>query len=1127
MRCTACGHDNRETAAFCESCGGRLAVVCARCSNELRAGARFCDGCGQAVAAPVEPSHTPAPHAHTPRHLAQKILAGRDALAGERKQVTVLFADIVGSTELIRDRDPEEAQALLDGAITRMMAAVHRYEGTVSRLTGDGLMAMFGAPVAHEDHAVRACYAALALRDGMRAYAEEALREHGVAIRARVGLNSGEVVVRVISDDLHMDYTALGQTVHLAARMEQAAAPGGILTTADTLRLVEGYVEARSLGPVPVKGLDEPVEAFEVLGAGTARTRLEASAARGLTRFVGRSVEVAAIEAALARARDGHGHVVALVGEPGVGKSRIVREVARSERLDGWSVLEADALSHGTSTPYLPVIDLVEAICGIAGDDDAGARREKVRGALHARGLPEAMSLPAILSVLDVRDDGAAWEALDPPRRRQRTLDTLKHLLLAEARRRPLLLIVEDLHWVDEQTQALLDGLADGLASARLVLLVTYRPEYQHGWGGKTYYTQLSVEPLPGEGAADLLDALLGGDPSLAALKRLLIERTGGNPFFLEESVRALIETGALVGERRGHRLVADLPAIRIPATVQAVLAARIDRLAPEDKRLLQTAAVVGTTVPPGLLREVDGAPEADLLGGLARLQASEFLYEVGAFPEPAYTFKHALTQEVAYGSLLLERRRALHGQVVDSIERAYAGRREEHVERLAHHAVRAERWEKAVAYCRQAGSKAQERSAAREAASWFEQGLSALHQLGDSREVIEQAIDLRVDVRNALVPLGEELARGMGYLREAEALAQQLGDTYRLGRVSVAMPGYFTLTGDLPQAVSCAERAWRLGVELADRPLQIGAIHALGQTYIRQGDYPRARDHENQMLRLLAQDGGRGREYLGTSMPLVPAGLAYLTWSLAELGEFTEGLRHGEEAIRIAEDVGNVFGLIHAIFGLGLVNLRRGEAGKATVTLERGLDICRSANLQTAGFHGVASFLGETYALAGRPEDAIPLLQRVTEQSLGLGMVADFCLAAVPLGNAYMITERHDDALRVAAQAADLSRKHDFRASHAWALRLLGMIHADPAHGDEMEAQGFFLEGLALAQELGMRPLQAHCRLGLGKLYRRVGRLEEARAELATAIGMLREMGMVHWLPEAEAALSQLGPST
>ena len=1126
MGCSACGAENRPGARFCNGCGAALAATCASCGQGNPPGSRFCDSCGQTLTAQistVEPTPVPAsPQSYTPRHLAQKILAGREALQGERKQITVLFADVVGSTELIRDRDPEEAQRLLDGAVQQMMTAVHRYEGTVSRLQGDGLMAMFGAPVAHEDHAVRACYAALAMLEGVREYADEVRQAHGVAIQIRVGLNSGEVIVRLISDDLHMDYTAMGPTVHLAARMEGLAKPGAVLLNASTLTLADGLIEVRPLGAAPVKGLEQPVDVYELIGAGVARTRLQASAARGLTPFVGRQEERATIDRALARAQAGHGQVVALVAEAGVGKSRLVWEAAHSDHASGFRMLQTGAVSYGQTTAWLPISDLLRTYFHIESRDDHAAMRAKVIGGMQALDPALAPDLPPLLALHDLPAEDDAWTALDPPRRRAATLDAVRRLVLRESQKQPLLLVFEDLHWIDAETQALLDGLVEALPTARVLLLVNYRPEYTHAWGNKSYYTQVRIDPLGQASAEQMLDGLLGHDPTVPPLIEILISRTEGNPFFLEESVRTLAETGALVGERESYRLTHPVENIHIPATVQAVLAARIDRLPPEEKRLLQTASVIGKDVPFALLDAVSDVPDGDLRANLSRLQSAELLHAVSLYPEPEYTFKHALTQEVAYGSLLQERRKVLHGRVVDSIERAYAGRREEHVERLAHHAVRAERWGQAVAYCRQAGSKAQARSAAREAASWFEQGLAALRRLGDSREIIEQAIDLRIDLRNALVPLGEELARGMRYLREAEALAEQLGDTYRLGRVSVAMPGYFMLTGDLPQAVSCAERAWRLGVELADRPLQIGAIHALGQAYIRQGDYRRARDHEHQMLQLLAHDGGPGREYLGTSMPLVPAGLAYLTWSLAELGEFTDGLRHGEEAVRIAEGVGNVFSLIHAIFGLGLVNLRRGEIGKATVTLERGLDICRSANLQTAGFHGVASFLGETYVLAARPDDAIPLLQRVTEQSLGLGIVADFFLAAVPLGNAYMITERHEDALRVAAQAADLSRKHDFRANLAWALRLLGMIQADQTHGDETEAQAFFLEGLALARDLGMRPLQAHCHFGLGKLYRQVGRLEEARSELSMAVAMLREMGMAFWLPEAEAELAK-----
>jgi class 3 adenylate cyclase len=623
--------------------------------------------------------------------LAEKILAARSVVAGERKQVTVLFADIKGSTELIQALDVEEAQGLLDGAVKVMMDAVHRYEGTVSQASGDGIMALFGAPIAHEDHAVRACYAALALQDGMHRYAERARQTHGALVEARVGLNSGEVVVRLISDDLHMDYNAMGQTVHLASRLEQLAREGTCLLTAETLRLVEGYVQIRAVGPVSIKGLDGPVDLFELMGAGLARTRLHAMAARGLTRFVGREAELAALHSALERTRVGHGQLVALVGEPGVGKSRLVWEVTHSHRTQGWLVLESGSVSYGKATSWLPVIDLLKTYCGIGPRDDARAIREKLTGKLLTLDRTMEPDLPVFLSLLDVPVDEESWRTLDPPKRRRQTLDALKRWMLRESREQPLLLVFEDLHWIDSETQALLDGLVEGLPTARVLLLVTYRPEYSHAWGGKTYYTQIRIDPLGEDSAEALLDALLGASSAVADvhdngssvvgargralhdLKHLLVERTEGNPFFLEESVRALVETGALVGERGAYRLVAEIAGIRVPATVQAVLAARIDRLPADEKRLLQTSAVIGKDVPFALLRAITVEPadaatrdlftEEALRIGLAHLQAAEFLYEANMFPVLEYTFKHALTHEVAYGSLLQERRKALPRQ--------------------------------------------------------------------------------------------------------------------------------------------------------------------------------------------------------------------------------------------------------------------------------------------------------------------------------------------------------------------------------------------------------------------------------------------------------------------------------
>ena len=619
--------------------------------------------------APAAAAPTPAPLGYTPAYLAEKILTSRRALEGERKQVTVLFADLKDSTRLIEGLDPEAARQLLDPALHLMMDAVHRYEGTVNQVLGDGIMALFGAPIAHEDYALRACYAALAMQTALRRYSDDVRRTQGLTLQTRVGLNSGEVVVRTISNDLHMDYSAVGQTVHLAARMEQLATPGTILLTAATLRLVEGLVQVQPLGPMPVKGLTEPVEAYELLGASALRRRLQVAAARGLTRFVGRQHELDTLSQALEQARTGHGQVVALVGEAGVGKSRLVYEVVHSHRTQDWLVLESASVSYGKATAYFPVIDLLKRYARVEDGDDTRTIRARVTGQVLTLDAALQEALPALLGLLDALPDDSPFLTLDPPQRRQRTLDALKRLLLRESQEQPLLLVFEDLHWIDTETQALLDSLVESLPTVRLLLLVNYRPEYQHGWGSKTYYTQVRLDPLPPASAEALLQALLGDDPGLEPLKRLLIARTAGNPFFLEESVRALVETGVLVGVPGAYRLAQALPTIQVPATVQAILAARIDRLPPEEKRLLQTAAVIGTEVPFALLQAIAELPEEALHRGLAHLQAAEFLYETRLFPERDFTFKHALTHEVAYGSLLQERRQVLHARIVEALE--------------------------------------------------------------------------------------------------------------------------------------------------------------------------------------------------------------------------------------------------------------------------------------------------------------------------------------------------------------------------------------------------------------------------------------------------------------------------
>ena len=829
MKCPRCQHENPTGSNFCLGCGARFGISCSSCRNELPPGSRFCNKCGTPVAleSPGQ-SRFSSPETYTPRHLAEKILTSKAALEGERKQVTVLFADLKGSMELLADRDPEEARKLLDPVLEQMMEAVHRYEGTVNQVMGDGIMALFGAPLALEDHAVRACYASLRMQENIGSLAEGLRQRHGLSVQIRVGLNSGQVVVRSVGSDLRMDYTAVGQTTHLAARMEQLAPPGQVLLTEQTLRLVEGYVAVKSLGPTPIKGLAGPIAIYELSGPGPIRSRLQLSALRGLSRFVGREAELDKLSAAMGLAWDGHGQVVALVGEPGVGKSRLTREFTTVHLSAEWRVLEAFATSFDASAAYLPIISLLRGYFDLQEWDDARAIREKVMAALM--NLDQALLgvLPALLTLLDLPVEDLAWQGLDPRQRRQRTLDGIRRLLIRESRREPLCLVIEDLHWIDPEAQAVLDALVDSLSIARILLLVTYRPEYKHDWSRKGYYSQIAVHPLPQGMADELLRGLLGDGPEVAKLRAQLIERTEGNPFFLEESVRHLVETGALFGEHGAYRPGRAADTVEVPATVQAVIAARIDRLSPEDKQVLQCAAVIGKNVPLPLLEAIADVSEDELRRSMHHLQAADFLRETALFPVFEYTFKHALTLDVAFGTLLQDRRRALDGRLVEALEGRADDPIVERIERLAHHAFRGGVWNKAVTYSHEAGTRTFARSAHRTSVGYFEQALQALRHLPESPETIGHGIDLRLDLRTSLSPLGD-FGRMLDYMTQAERLAETLGDRRRLGLISSFLANYFNVMLDLERAVEYGERAVAIASELHDTTVTTLANNFLG----------------------------------------------------------------------------------------------------------------------------------------------------------------------------------------------------------------------------------------------------------------------------------------------------------
>lgn len=1144
MICPRCQCENSPSSAFCDQCGARLETACPNCGESNRRGAKFCRNCGQQVtdipsaitsAAPA----APAPDSYVPKHLAEKILASRHTLEGERKQVTVLFADIRGSTKLVEGIDPEEAQKIIDPVLRVMMDAVHRYEGTVNQVLGDGIMALFGAPLAHEDHALRACYAALAMQEEMRRHREKLGQSDELGLQIGIGLNSGEVVVRSIDNDLNIEYSALGHTTHLAARMQELAAPGATLMTTTTLREVEGFVEVNPTGAVQAKGVSRPVDAYEIIGATSARTRLHAAASRGLTPFVGRKTEIECFQRLMEQTTAGRGQVLSLVGEPGMGKSRLVYEFAHSHLPGDWLVLEGASVSYGKATPYFPLIELFRRYFAIAEGEGVESIRGKVVEKVIELDEVLTVAIPPILALLgalpndkghpsqsqkssteqwqDIVDSLKRFSDMEPQQRRRQTLEALKRVLVRESQRQPLMLIFEDLHWIDNETQAFLDNLIESLPMVRILLIVNYRPGYSHIWADKTYYTQLRVDPLPSTGAEELLHYLLGNNEDLRPLKALLIKRTEGNPFFAEESVRSLVETEFLVGNKGAYRPGLHIDSIRIPSTVQTVLADRIDRLPLEEKHLLQIAAVIGVIVPLPLLRSVAELPEDELQSCLAHLQAAEFLYETSLFPDLEYSFKHALTNEVTYGALLRERRTFLHARIVKALEEMTENISHDHLEKLAHHAFHGELWNTAIVYLKEAGAKAVTRSSFRNAVVCYEQALEALRHLPNTQDNLRYAVDLRIDIRNSLFILGD-FQHGLKFLEEAKAAADALNDQGRLGTLFNLITAHWNLAGDAERAIASGNEALIHTKALEYRDLNIVAHYFLGGSYHNLGQFDQAIGELKQALSLI---GNRKYELFGTTGIVSAVCQSWLARCLAQVGNFGEAVRYADEAIRTALEANHPYSIIYAYYGSGMLFLIMGDFDKSIAALEKGLEVCETTEIPVQR-PLIASCLGSAYAIVGRLDEGLRLLETSVEETASMSRLAGQALRMAWLSGAYLEAARIDDAEAVAQRGLELTAESKEKGSRAWLLRILGDIKTQRSPLNFEPTDLIYRQALELSRELGMRPMLAHCHLGLGRLHARINS-ERASSELFDAIKLYKSMSMPFWLMKAESALAKV----
>jgi transcriptional regulator with AAA-type ATPase domain/tetratricopeptide (TPR) repeat protein len=1030
---------------------------------------------------PVDPALPPAPDT---------------GLQWEQRNITLLRADL-SSAERV------DAWSRSSRALEGVIATVHSFGGRVEEVRQGGLTAAFGLDPC-EDAPRRAAHAALAMQRNAQRARAGGDEMPGVTI----GLHVAPLLIGHVGARIEIDAEAKRAQWQVLDQLLQAREPGETVASGAAAPFLERRFELARMDAVHGP-------AYRLTG----QERRGLGLWGAMTRFVGRRDELEVLRSRLAMARSGHGQVTAVLGEAGVGKSRLIYEFARAKRQEGWQVLEGTATSYGQATSYLPVIDLLEGYFAIQGRDDPRGVREKVTGKLLTLDAALQPTLPALLALLDAPVDDTAWRTLDPPQRRQRTLDGVRRLLLREARQQPLLLIFEDLHWIDSETQALLDGVVETLGLARLLLLVSYRTGYQHLWGSKTYYSQLRVDALPAEQAGEFLDALLGADSGLAPLKKLLVNR--GNPFFLEETVRTLVETEALAGEPGGYRLAHPVQATEIPATVQAILTARIDRLAPEDKRLLQVASAVGKDVPFALLQAIADRTDEALRRGLDHLQASEFLYEAPLSPDLEYTFKHALTQEVTYGGLLPEHRRALHARLVDAIETLHRDRLGGEIERLAHHAFRGELGERAVPYLRQAGLKAFAQSAAHEARAWFEQALDVLETLPQCPSTLEQGFEIRLELRPMLVGLGE-LRRALERLREAEALAEKLNDDRRQGRVSAVLTNAHSHLGELDEALVTGARALEVAGRLGDLRLRLLTTTYLEQAHFFRGDYERVVDLATDNLAALPADWVS--ESLGAAIPISVYDRYRLVQSLAHLGRFAEAARYEAEALRLAEATHRAYtvGMVHD--AASWFHLIKGDWAKARSLNEHWVMVVRTGNFVLDLPEAIASSAW-VLAQVGEASEALTRLregEQLLDRHVAKGYLGIVGWTYYSLGRAALMLGRFDEARSLGDRAVKSSPHHPgFAAS---ALHLLGDIGSHPDRFDAESGEACYRKALALAEPRGMRPLVAHCHLGLGALYRRTGQRQEAQDRLSTATTMYREMDMRFWLAQAEGEIEELG---
>ncbi len=1125
MKCFKCGFENRNGAKFCGKCRSKLTQFCPSCNAENPPETIYCDQCGQALGEALRTSPTPTafdkaqPQSYTPKHLAERILNIRSALEGERKLVTVMFADVVGFTSLSEKLEPEEVHLIMEGCIKILMDEIHKYEGTINQFTGDGVMTLFGAPLAHEDHAQRACYTALAIQKDLAEYNEKIQKDYGQEFRMRIGLNSGPVVVGSIGDDLHMDYTAIGDTINLASRMEGLAQPGTVLLSRHTHRLVKDYFDLKPMGPLEVKGKEEPQEAFELVKVGGAATRLEASMARGLTRFVGRRREIETLREAFIKVQSGEGQVMGLVGGAGVGKSRLILEMRKMFPQEGYLHLQGRCLHYGSSIAFSPLLDILRSYFEIKESDPEYLIKRRMREKILA--LDEKLNniLPPFQELLSLIGEEDAYLKLEPRQKRERIFESLKDLFVRESQNQPVILVIEDLHWIDKTSEEFLDYLIGWLANTSIFLILLYRPEYIHRWASKSYYNNLGLDQLSVKASAELVQSILGEGEIVPELKDLILGKAEGNPLFMEELTLSLLENGSILKTGDQYVLSKKASDIQVPDTIQGIIAARIDRLEESLKRIIQVASVIGREFPFRILQAIVEMKE-ELKFHLINLQSHEFIYEKRLLPELEYIFKHALTREVAYNSLLLKRRKEIHEKTGKAIEGLYQERLEEFYEVLAYHYSRSDSLDKACQYLKLSRKKSTQNNSVWEAYRFYQETLSLLKQMPETeennREQVEVILLMAVPMRMLAYP-GDSFK----FLQEGERLVKELKDGKSRTYLKNFIGLYYSQRGDPLLGRKYLEDSFAEAEKIQDIEIIAPASIGLCVSYTVEGEYKKIVLIAPKAIALLEKTH-RESEFFGSTGNPYSQLQGWYGRSLAALGEFRTGEQLLEKALSSAQKSNHLFSIGGVELQYGILFMFKGDGENIIKHCQSAIEYFEKSQAVVL-LPSVWSFIGFGYYFLGELTSALAFMEKGLKMQQDIGLPLYLSLIHSCLSMFHGDSGHWEEAKVQAEQALKFAQTNFEKFFEGLSWLLLGRTVGKMEKAQLDIAEEYILKGMKILEELGIKPILSIGNFYFGELYADAVQKEKALEHLMNAEALFQEMGMDYWLGRTREMLGKL----